>query len=243
MALVQVTKSADTNDGTSTTVATAAFVSTATAGNTITGHISWQGATATATVTDGVTSGTVYDTVTIDTPNGIRMASYVIQNITAGGPRTITATFSVGSQYRRISAQEWSGVATTGQPNKHILGSSSAFGTGTDAVTSGTQTTTVNGCTIVGFAYNDSTATTPSIGTGFTNADSAALGAGDAYRVEYKTQSTAGSVAATFTTSAGTDLHGVAMLALENTAAPIVLGGSALTPGLTSPTSAFSIGL
>ncbi len=247
MALVQVTKSADSNDGFATTVATAAFGSSSTAGNTITGHISWlNGGTITCTsVSDGVTGGALYDQTTDG--SDIRMMTYVIQNITAGGPRTVTATFSGNCAYRRISAQEWSGVATTGQPNKHVMVNSTSFGTGTNAVTSGAQTTTVDGCTIVGFAYDSTAANTPSVGTGFTSADSASYGAGDTFRVEYKTQATQGSVAATFTTSAGTDSIFAGMLALENSSSsgPVTVGmsGGAATGGLTSPTAAFSVGL
>jgi len=51
------------------------------------------------------------------------------------------------------------------------------------------------------------------VGTGFTSRFPGTGGAGDANRVEDRVQSTQGSVAATFTTTAGTDAIGVAMLA------------------------------
>lgn len=219
---IQVTKSPDTNDAPATSVVTAAFASALTAGNTVTGHVSFQngglGGTELTSVTDSAgNTYTIIDRQEI-AGTGLYLATFVKANVAAGAAPTVTANFSVAVAFRRIAAQEFSGLATTGQPNNHKSNASATFGTGTDAVTSTAATTTAT-CTVVGVAYDDSTATIPAVGTGFTSLDTGSFGAGDAFRVEYKTGVAAGSVAATFTTTAGTDAIGVAMLALEEAAA------------------------
>lgn len=220
MPFVQSTQSPDTNDPATTSVVTAAFGAALTAGNCVVGHVSFQNAglsgTELTTVTDSAgNSYTIIDRQEI-AGTGLYLASFLKANIAAGSGVTVTANFSVGVAFRRISAQEFSSQATAGQPNQHKINSSATFGTGTDAVTSTTAVTTAT-CTIWGVAYDDSTATIPSAGTGFTSAATGTFGAGDAFRVEYKTGVAAGTVAATFTTTAGTDAIGVAMLALEET--------------------------
>jgi hypothetical protein len=211
---VQTAHSPDTNDGAATTV-TVTMGSAFTATNALAVKVTWQSPSVNdlTSVTDTSNTYTIIDRITVDAPNTIRMATAVAQNIAAGGPRTITANFSTSALFRRISCSEYDTVATTGQPNAHQINASAAFGTGTDAVTSNTGTTTVDGCTIWGAAYDDTSATIPSVGTSFTSRFSGTGAAGDANRIEDRVQSTQGAVAATFTTTAGTDSIGVAMLA------------------------------
>lgn len=231
MSLVQSTKSADTNDGAANTVATAAFGSNPTAGNAIVGHVSWQGSLGHLTnVTDNASGGTntysVIESWTVSTVDSIMMATICAQNIKTGAsPLTVTANFSSTDSYRRIEVSEFNGVATTGQPNAHAHSADNAtFSTSTDAITSGNGTTNVNGCTIFGVGYNEHSATIPTVGTGYTTADNMALGAGDAWRTESKVQASQGAVAATFTSAAGADPHGVGMIAL----APVTVSGGFL---------------
>ncbi len=226
MALVQVTKSADTNDGSAATVATAAFSANTTVGNTITGHVSWQGtSTGDLTSVTGQGTATIVDRILVDSVGNIFMATYVLQNITGGATTAMTANFSPNATFRRISAQEFSNIDTGTQPNAHEINASATFGTGTDAVTSAVtsgQTTTAT-CTLWGAAYDDTTATIPSVGTGFTSADSMTLVAGDAFRIEYKLADASGSgKKSTFTTTAGTDKIGVGFIALTEPSAVVV---------------------
>lgn len=218
-ALVQITKSADTNDGTAATVATAAFASASTAGNTIVGHVTWQQTLGALTsVTDGTNTYSIVDSTVVSVGDNINMATFVAQNIAGGGTLTITANFTNTPAFRRITASEISGVLTTGQPNAHKINASATFGTGTDAVTSTSATTTADGCYIYGAAYDESANTIPSAGTSFTSRDTATFTAGDAWRVEDRVQSSQGSIAATFTITGGTQSLGVAMVALAPSA-------------------------
>ncbi len=254
-AVRQSTKSTDTNDSAATSVATAAWGSTPVSGNPIVAFVTGQvgsGGSHFTSVKNGTGAGgatgsdtfTFIEEVVASVADGISIASFICQNPTQ--TNAITGNFGVSTSFRRITAIECSGCVTTGQPNNHHIGASGSFGTGTDAVTSGAATTTVDGCLILGFGYNETGGGVPSLGTGYSAVDNASFGAGDDWRSEYKVQSTQGSVAATFTTSAGTDSFGVAMVALEPSAGgPVTVGisGGAATGGLTSPTSAFSIGL
>ncbi len=214
MTLVQSVKSPDSNDGDSTTVTVTA--ATTSSGNCCVGHVSWAGSSVNdlSTVSDGTNSYTIIDRIQLSGASGIYLATFIKANITGVTTPTITATFGAVRSYRRISFSEFSGIATTGQPNGNAINTSSSFGTGANAVTSGTDTTTAT-CTIWGVAYDVSSATIPSVGSSFTSADSASYGAGDAFRIEYGTGVASGSRAATFTTTAATDDIAAAMLAIE----------------------------
>jgi len=213
MAKVQSRISADTNDGSATTVATQTFGASFTAGNAVWGHVSWIGLAANLTgVSDGTNTYTIQQTTGPD-GNSINCATFYKENVAAVASPVITATFSVGQTFRRIRGEERSGIITASALNKFAAQFSATFGTGADAVTSGAQTTTVDGCQVVGVAYDDTAATIPSVGTNYASTDTATFAAGDAFRTEDRTQATQGSIAATFTTTGGTDNIHAHMLA------------------------------
>ena len=215
MSKIQSQVSADTNDGSAGTVATQAFASAFTAGNLVWGHVIWSGGTVTLnSVSDGTNSYTIDQTTGPDA-NAQMCATFHKENVAAtGASPVLTATFSVATTFRRIRGEERSGIVSTSALDKKAAQFSATFGTGTDAVTSGSQTTVSDGDQIVGVAYDSSTATLPSVGTGFSNTDGVTFIAGDCFRTEDKVQSSHGAVAATFTTTAGTDPIHVHMLAL-----------------------------
>jgi len=221
MSYLQSTKSADTNDAASATVATAAQASNSTAHACIVGHASWVGTASTdlTSVTDNATGGSntyaIIDAWTVSTVDNVFQATFLAQNIKGASKLTVTAHFSPNATFRRIQADEYGSVAQSGQPNVHHASANDAtFSSSTDAVTSGAATTTVDGCTIWGVAHNEQSTTIPTAGTGYTARDSSTYSAGDAFRSEDKLQASKGSVAATFTSSAGANRHGVAMIAL-----------------------------
>ena len=107
-----------------------------------------------------------------------------------GGANTVTIVPS-GTAALEIHVSEWSGLATTNPVDVTAF----ATGTGT-AVSSGSKTTTSNGDLVFGYGWVFNTATA---GTGLTPIS---LVNGDLD--EYLIQTTAGSVAATFTQSSGT---------------------------------------
>lgn len=241
MSVVQSAKSPDSNDAGATTVATAAFASAPTAGNCIVGHVSWLGANSPATelssITDNASGGsnsyTIVDRWTVNSGDAICMATFVAQNIKTGASGlTVTANFSGSMQFRRIEAVEFSNVATTGQPDAHGHSADNAtFSTATDAITSGNVTTTANGCQIYGIGYDEQSSTAPTVGTGYTSIDTEIFGAGDAWRTETCTQSTAGSIAATFTSALGADHIGVGIVALAPSAGGSETGTGGITLG------------
>ena len=106
------------------------------------------------------------------------------------GPNTVTIT-PTSSRALEIHISEWSGIAST-SPVDQVA---SDVGTGTTA-SSGARTTTANGELIFGYTFLANTATA---GTGFTGIS---LVNGDLD--EYQIQTTAGSVAATFSQATGT---------------------------------------
>jgi hypothetical protein len=121
------------------------------------------------------------------------------QNVTAyiwyvpsckGGANTVTLTPATAAALE-IHISEWTGLATPSPVDQ----TASATGTGT-AVSSGAATTTVTGELIFGYTFLYNTATA---GAGFTPLS---LVNGDLD--EYQVQSTAGSIAATFTQTSGT---------------------------------------
>jgi hypothetical protein len=221
MSYLQSCQSADTNDAASATVATAAQGSNSTAHACVVGHVSWVGTASSdlTSVTDNATGGSntyaIVDAWTVSTVDNVFQATFIAQNIKGASKLTVTGHFSPNASFRRIQADEYGSVAQSGQPNAHHASANDAtFSNSTDAVTSGAATTSANGCTIWGLAHNEQSTTLPSAGTGYTGRNSSTYSAGDAYRSEDKVQTTAGSVAATFTSTAGASRHGVAMIAL-----------------------------
>ena len=110
-------------------------------------------------------------------------------------------------------------------------------GNGTDAVTSGATTTSVNGCLIYGFTVETSLGTDPgSHGTGFTDGTASNPATTVAVRTEWLEQATAGARAATFTATSGTTNNfTTGVVATTPAAAPKVARPRPQGPGV-SPT-------
>lgn len=118
------------------------------------------------------------------------------------GPQTITATDNTSARtFMSIMIDEFSGLSAI---NGHNLQAQSNPGTGTDAVSSGTYTTTQNGNLIWGAAISIDSSTGMSIGTGFTVAGMNNVS--NSFTSEYMIQTSASATtAATFTDAAATD--------------------------------------
>jgi hypothetical protein len=111
------------------------------------------------------------------------------------GANTVTVTFSVSSQFRRLAVSEYSGAALSAALDKVAT----AIGTGT-ALDSGSQTTTTNGQLIVGGFQAFAVTFTP--GGSFTVRQ---LGASQQAILADFVQSSAGSVSANGTAGGSTD--------------------------------------
>lgn len=156
--------------------------------------------------------------------NNNQMWNYYAEGVSAGAC-TITVTFDANDDLRRIYAHEITGCATSGALGQHAGQAQATPGTGTDAISSGSVTTTTNGEYIFGCTNANNTQTYTK-GTGFTSLrEDNTVGA-----TEDLVQSSAGSIAATFTGSGGWKCQTVIMTFKE------AASGSSATPAVGTAT-------
>lgn len=188
-------------------------------GNCVIGAVEYRAFAATLnSITDNQgNTYTVLDTVTVSSRS---RATFVLGNIT-NGPTVISANFDVADN-ASIVVEEFSGViASAGPTDGHTGQEQSLPGTSTDALTSGSVTTTTDGDLIWGVTYDQDGGVVISAGTGFTLGLAHVTPGGDGYfSTEYKTQTTAASVAATFTTSKS-GVHDTFVVALKAAPPPV----------------------
>lgn len=128
------------------------------------------------------------------------LAIFYYANTTAGAD-TVTVTFLGAITYASLQCSEYSGVATSSPLDKFASNSQTDPGTASNAVTSGSVTTTTDGQLIVGWTSALVVGTeTITAGTGFTGRTNVF---GDTLH-EDQVQATAGAIAATFTNSLAT---------------------------------------
>lgn len=194
------TPSTGASSGTSVSVTVSAVGS----GNAICGIVSWDNGSVNLTsVTDNQGNSYNLETTILNANDAENYCAFSRTNIT-GGPTVITANFSGSIDYRSILIDEFSGGSTASSDERDIHGGQyqSNPGTGANAITSGTFTTTVDGDLLWGGCGSQLPFGLPSVGTGFTrggfsNTDLIASS-------EYRTQTTAASgTAATATASGG----------------------------------------
>lgn len=228
MSIAFVKKAHATSDAGANSI-TATFGSSTAVGNTVTGFVSWfnsGGSTADLTsITDGTNTYSIVDT------NGstaeIFSASFVGKQ--TGSATAIVAHFSsTNPSFFRMFVQEYSG--SSGTVNVHTKNRQASPGTATDAITTGAVTTTVNGCMIVGCAIDLTNTNTPNPGTSYTSRDTLFnAGDQDCQIVEDQLQTSAGSIAATFTSTVGnTSTYYNYLLALAPSGGAIAALASAL---------------
>lgn len=188
-------------DGTATTSNTVALTGSAiTPGNLVVGAVQWGNnpvQTILSIQDDKGNNYTVADT-TSDGPAGQAEATFYLSNVPAGGPSTITVTFSAATNFRRILWDEFSGVATASPVDGHVI-NLNAGSTSTDAITSTNITTTANGDLIWSVYFDDLGGVTWTPGTGFSIIDQAPTTDNAPMGSERRTQSTAGTTAGTWT--------------------------------------------
>ncbi len=148
----------------------------------------------------------------------------LVTDTTPSSNNTVTVTFGSASTWRTVVVSEYSGISAT-QALDVYAGQS---GTGA-APSSGSITTTRDGSLVYGAMVNDSGSTGNYEGAGFTNRVTAQAGM---IVVEDKTQTTAGSVAATFNNPAANDwVAQVVVFNASNTSGVTVAG--IIDPSLT----------
>ena len=155
-----------------------------------------------------------------DGTNQVGIGTFFALNIT-NAPTVITATYSnVSMLYRGMVIIEASGVKTSAALDQETAQWQATPGTGTDAVTSGAMTTTENGEFICGFAVVTSAfdANNFTAGTNYTERQETNPTLGIDLAVETRVQTTAGSIAATWTQVADRNTSTAIMTLKEATA-------------------------
>ncbi len=123
--------------------------------------------------------------------------------VTTGGTPTITVSFSSINAFNlSVVCDHFTGsYASSANDTTGASAAQSAPGTGANAVSSGNITTATNGDLIYAVCVETSTGNDPgSLGTGYSLGQTSG---GVVIESAYKTQSSAGSVAGTWTTAAG----------------------------------------
>lgn len=147
-------------------------------------------------VTDDKSNTYTLGTAAVDVADAITVQAFWCGNIT-NAPTIITVTVDGAANPLGAIVEEWSGCFAAADPNDDESANVQASpGTNTDAITSGTITTTVAGDLIWGACRKIGGVgiSIPGAGTGFTQGTTAIL-----TRTEYQTQAAAGATAATYT--------------------------------------------
>jgi hypothetical protein len=162
-----------------------------------------------------------------DAGNTQKMVSFLAVNHPGGSGLTVTVSWATTNlPGRGITAAQITGVSTnTLGANEHKSQVQTAPGTGTDAVTSTNMTPVGSGNNlIVGYSFNStaSSALKPAVGTGFTDSGGGfwSVGGGTQARLESKLSAGTGAVAATFTTTGGSDHHITMGISLVESSTP-----------------------
>ncbi len=145
-------------------------------------------------------------------------------SITGSGTAVFRLTISgAASGAIVVVCQEISGVPTSTPVDgaAHKMQAQAAPGTGTDAISSGSVTTTTNGDYIFGFSADGPQNSTVSAGTGYTARDAN----GTHYVTESQVQGSSGTIAATFTGTNGADTYLSGIMAFS----PLAAGNPATT--------------
>lgn len=193
-------------------------------GNLVIGQIEYanDGATILSVVDNQSNNYVVYNTV-LDATSTWTTSSFYLSNIT-NAPTTITVTTSIVVQFLKIMADEFSGTSTVVDPRDGFTGQSqNNVGTGANAATSGSITTTANGELIYGSMVTPGGDPT-TIGTGFTAAIANTTIVARS-NTEYLIQAAAGSTASTWTMTGGTG-------SLTTLVTAIKAAGAAPNPGV-----------
>jgi hypothetical protein len=100
------------------------------------------------------------------------VAQAYLENLT-GGACTVTVTFSIAVQASIVATHEFSGGATSSSLSGHTAQCQTTPGNGTDAVTSGTITTTSGDYLVGGTTNGSASGASVAAGTGFASRENA----------------------------------------------------------------------
>ena len=230
MAFALVQQAISAAGGIAGTAISQAFTNTVGVGNLVYGFIQWDfgGSLNITSVTDDKgNTYTIADNVNNATDNQ-RMAAFYKENLT-NAPKTISGNFASSASFARIEICEISGAATASAIDGHTAQAEAA----STSHSSGNITTTQNGDWIAGGAMSSNTGSTITAGSGFTIDNSGGGAVTLPMASEHQTQTTAGTIAGTFTF--GTSARAVtAVMAFKASSS-----SQTLTPPLYSDAEAF----
>lgn len=181
----------------------ATFGSGVGSGSTVCGAVAYSEAVGTVTSITDDQSNSYTIQRTVASAGDVGLVTFFGSNI-SGAPTVITVTYSSGSMiYRALVIAEFSGVHTspldveTGQEQLEVSPA-------TDAITSGSVTTTVDGVGVCGFALRTVGLGADSFAAGTNYTERAETGSASNIdlAIETRVQTSAGSIAATWTNSA-----------------------------------------
>lgn len=175
----------------------AATLTGVTAANLLVIAVAWSNNQTIATIAGNSNTYVSAGSPLVDGTSGT-LALYYVKSATAGST-TVTVTWSADPGVGMIVIHEYSGHDTSAPLDQYLTVAQFNAGTGANACTSGAVTTTTNGQIIFGVTFDRAAAGgTETGGTGFTRRTNAGEGA-----TEDQIQTSAGSIAATFTLNTG----------------------------------------
>lgn len=181
------------NGATSSTTVVGTFGTAVTTGNCVLIAGGTPGTSPTLTFIDNAVGNTYTNVNELDV-SGFTLAQAIGSSI-INGPTTITMVNPGSQAFMGIVIEEWSGLLSAPY-DLSTMQTQATPGNTTDAISSGPITTTTNGELIWGVCVNTDTATSPAVGTGFTQGTASVSGV---YKTEHLIQTTAGSISATYT--------------------------------------------
>jgi IPT/TIG domain-containing protein len=222
---VQQASNSDASGATHTSF-TAAFPVATTGGNAILVGVTYGNTNPIITATDSQGNTYAQAIKTYDSGNRQGCAILYATNITGGASSKVTVKFSSSVAYLAVGIHEYSGIATSSA----LDATSGKIGNGS-GLSSGPATTTASGDLVFGCGVEDSIGhdDTFTAGSGFTKRVD--LGSAAAYADEDQSQTSAGSIAVTWTLGASSS--SIATMAAFKTSS-LGAGGSSVGPGISS---------
>lgn len=200
MAFTRIGADWDRQSPSDTTLVYAATGTTLTAGNLVEGMVYWNGNTEScSSIVDN--KGNSYTIARNITGAIYRGVSFYLPNILGGADPTFTITLSGAVTNRAFGFRQWSGGATSSILSNDIGQAQSAPATSANAITSTAVTPADNDCLVAGWSGGDLIAA--AAGSGFSLDAGIGSPPGTFLAAEHLIQTTAASVAATFTDTTG----------------------------------------
>jgi hypothetical protein len=228
------TKNNGSSGGVAATTCTVTPTSALITGNTsiISLHLLWSagGSASGFSATDSV--GNTYTQVASYNADTANLVVIFVSPSVSGSPTTVSISATAGGTltYKDCIFDEFSGGSGSSAVNGNAAQKQVNPGTGTDAISSGSLTTTTDGDLIYAVSYSTNSVTNPTAGTGYTRWATGSGGGSASYIVsESQTQSVAGAISGTFTGGGATNTAITAAFALTTGGA---VGGRNLLLGV-----------